>query len=91
MTTNVYSIFDKAAGTWFDVFCLPNNAVLFRKLQDEVARPDSQFRKHHADYDVFLVGAFDTREGMIEAFSHERVCGMSDLVDDQQKGGSDGV
>jgi len=61
----LYSLKDVKAGTFGNPLTFINRAVAIRSLSEAAQQSDSMLRKHGNDYQLFLIGEFDTFSGKI--------------------------
>lgn len=72
------SIYDRIAHSYGAPSCEINAEVFKRKVKDLV-RNDERFFANAADYDLVVLGKFDTESGAIVFGGVDFVCGMQDL------------
>lgn len=77
MRTQMYSVHDTIAGTFFNPFTMHNDQVAARWFRDELGEPTSNLSRHPADFDLVLLGDFDQETGQIRPESDPRIvmCG----------------
>ena len=67
MRKELYAIFDKAAETFTDPAPFINEALAKRAFSDLVAG-DGVYNAHPHDFDFYLVGYYDVRNGRMLSF-----------------------
>lgn len=77
---NIYAIYDKVAGAYFQLSLWKNDALYKRSLMALAndPNPDNLFSHHAADYQLFCLGQMDEKSGVIIPESRF-VCNASDL------------
>lgn len=68
----LYSTRDRAAALFSPPFTAPHNGVAIRAFTDAVndSRRDSDISKHPDDFDLYLVGEFDSATGDVKLLKH---------------------
>lgn len=66
MKTQIFSVYDSAAGRYLEPFFAPTPDVAIRGFREAANRPDHQFQKFPADYTLFQIGEYDAESGHIE-------------------------
>jgi hypothetical protein len=74
---NIYSVRDSKAKAFHKPFFLQNDEVMKRELGNLASDPNSLLGKNSEDYDVYLIGEFDERDGTINAIVPEHVISMT--------------
>lgn len=76
---NIYSVRDSKAQAFHKPFLLQNDAVMKRAMKNLATDPESDLCKNSEDYDVYLIGEFDERDGTINAIVPEHVISLTML------------
>lgn len=85
----MYSVYDKAAGSFNIPFFQLNDRVAIRSFMDLVRDERSQVSKHPEDYDLWCLGSFDDASGLIsvkftqndeQVDYHRRLCSGLDFI-----------
>lgn len=66
MDTIVVALLDVKLGRFNSPLFFPNRAVAARSIKDAVTAPDSDFAKHPEDYQFFIIGQYDTTNGLLD-------------------------
>jgi hypothetical protein len=66
MIVSLFSVKDKVSDTFGKILEQNNNAEAMRSFSDIVKNPESVISKHPQDYDLYLVGTFDTSSGITD-------------------------
>lgn len=71
----VFAVRDRATDQFGNPMFLVSQGQAIRSFSDEVNRrePDNQLNKHPDDYDLYLLGTFDTGTGVFVTKSPEMV------------------
>lgn len=75
----LFSVFDRAAETYHPPFGVPAVGVALRDFADQVNNKESPIASHPEDFELWLIGTLDDREGVIEPL-HERKAVAKDFV-----------
>lgn len=78
MQYELYSIYDRVAGTYGAPSLETNEGVFKRKIKD-LLRNDERFYANAGDYDLYLVGKFDVFKGTFVDCEPTFVGRMEDL------------
>lgn len=65
MITKMVAVFDRAVEAYGQPFFVKTVGEAVRSFIDEVNRDGSTFKKHPADYNLYLVGEFDDSTGAV--------------------------
>lgn len=65
METNVFTVYDSAAGLYLEPFHAPSIEFAVRGFREAVNKPDHQFNKFPEDYTLFHIGTFDPQSGVL--------------------------
>lgn len=63
MILNVYSVYDKKAQCYLDIFYRNHDGEALRSFSDRVSESNSLYAKHPEDYSLFKLGQIDTTSG----------------------------
>lgn len=73
MKSEIFSVYDAAAGAFLQPFFAPSLGSALRSLTDAVNDPKHEFSKHAGDYTLFKFGSFDDNSGLFETQPPEQV------------------
>lgn len=62
----VVSVRDRAADAFMNPFVVPSLGMAIRSFSDEVNNPQGQMFAHPDDYDLYVLGMFDSDSGKFE-------------------------
>lgn len=62
----VVSVRDRAIDAFMNPFVAPAIGAAERSFRDEVNRPESPMYSHPEDYDLYLLGQFDSDKGVFD-------------------------
>ena len=65
-TVFVVAVRDRAIDAYMNPFCAPAVGAAERSFRDEVNRPESPMFAHPEDYDLYLLGKFDSDRGLFD-------------------------
>lgn len=65
MMTELFSVFDTAAGRFMDPICAPTIEFAIRGFRQAVSTPKHQFNLYPEDYVMYHVGSFDGELGVV--------------------------
>lgn len=70
----LFSVYDRAAESFAPPFLCPHNGIAIRGFQDAINdnRRESDISKHPDDFDLYVVGQFDSSTGRIEPIKPEK-------------------
>lgn len=66
MKYSAYSFYDHAAQVYSQPLHLTNDAVAIRVFASNINDPDSQMSGHSEQFDLYLIGSFDDKTGVID-------------------------
>lgn len=72
------SIYDRIAHNYGAPSCEVNKEVFMRKVKD-LLRNDERFYANAADYELHIIGSFDSITGVIVPSQPDFICSMEDL------------
>jgi len=78
----LYAIKDVKSDSFDRPIAVPALGVLIRELTTHVNNPQSQYGMYSRDFQLYRVGSFDQREGIIAPHGHgypEFICGLETL------------
>lgn len=75
MINLLFTIYDTKANLHEMPFCAPTESAGERMFADAVADPSSRVGRHPEDYQLSVLGAFDTDSGTITVFDDRKVLG----------------
>lgn len=82
MITQLFSVYDSKAKTFFKPFHCQNANVAERTFRTVVNDKTTEISKHPADYTLFFIGYFDDETGAVEPCSVHTNLGLgSQYVD----------
>lgn len=61
----IVAVHDAALACFLNPFVVPHIGGAIRSFMDEAKNPESPVHKHPEDYDLYLIGDYDTDTGMI--------------------------
>lgn len=61
----IVAVKDRALDAYMTPFFVPAIGLAIRSFQDEINRADSPMHAHPEDYDLYHLGSFDERDGML--------------------------
>ena len=67
MKTELFCVYDSAAGRFLDPFPAPTVEFAIRQFRQVVNTPDHQFNQFPDDYTLFHVATFDWEKGTVGA------------------------
>ena len=65
MDLNLYAIYDKKAQEFGNPFTDTNDWLAIRRLNTEIKNPQSVIIQHSADFALYRIGKYDTKNGLI--------------------------
>lgn len=65
MIMQLFAVYDKRAGEYSPPQCYPTYGVAERAFSDAINAPDSHLNKHPEDYNLQLLGTYETEKGVI--------------------------
>lgn len=65
MISNLFCVYDLAAGMYLDPFVAPSIEFAIRSFREAANDPDHQFSRFPEDYTLFHIGEFDGETGII--------------------------
>jgi len=66
MKLSLIAIYDKRAGEYTPPQAVPTLGVAERQFMDAVNNPESHLHKHPEDYNMQLIGEYDSETGIIK-------------------------
>lgn len=76
----IYAIHDRAIEAYGQPFFVKSQGQALRSFRDECENRESQFNKHPADYDLYLIGDYNDETGIITPQQPERVARATDYT-----------
>lgn len=80
MNTELFAIFDTAAGIFIDPFCAPTLEFALRGFREACETDGHQFRKFPEDYALYHIGSFDVTLGELLPIVTTKVAIASNFV-----------
>lgn len=77
---NIYAIKDAKLGAYENLMTIKTDGVAIRLFGQEANNPQSTLNKHPADYDLYRIGRWDDRTGMLHPQEPELVIRAIQLI-----------
>jgi len=78
LNLKLFSVYDRKAGTYGQVFSLQTRGVAMRTFQTWVQDPNSFFAKFPDDFELYEIGEFDVQTGDMISIKPDFVVRASD-------------
>lgn len=79
MKHQMYTVYDKAVGSYLPPFYVRAKGEALRSFTASVQQPDHQFAKFSADYVLFFLGEFDDNSGTFIAVEPQRIISAQEV------------
>jgi hypothetical protein len=87
MRLSIYSIYDKTAQAYIQPFYMHNNGLAIRAFQDNVNdnSGNNNINKHPNQFDLYKLGTYDDKTGVIESHSPEVIAHGPELLNPSEE------
>lgn len=86
MKFKAFSIFDTGAESYNTPMFVGANGQATRSFADQCNDPESLLNRHHNDFELFLLGEFDSRTGLLTPLSRPQSFGKAaDFINHEEK------
>lgn len=78
----LFTIFDTKSGTYRDPILVPDQAAVIRALSTNFFNPANQYDQyvtHAEDFQLFKIGSFDRKTGLVSSYQPEHILNLHDL------------
>lgn len=69
----LFTLHDKAIGTYSNPVAIPSNRDAIESLRASVADPNSAHSKHAPDFTLYCIGEFDQFTGVIKTYAEKEL------------------
>lgn len=80
MRFEIIAVRDRAINSFGSPFFVPAVGHALRSFSNEINREDSEFGKNPEDYDLYLIGSYDSDSGDLVAQKPEMIAIGKDMV-----------
>ncbi len=84
MKTQIYAIFDQAAGIYQKPFFGLSDGEVKRSFMDVATAADHPIAKHPEDYTLYRLGNFDDNTGLVQNEENESLCTAQEIISQAQ-------
>lgn len=79
MKTNIYSVYDSKAKSYFQPTFSTNHETMIRAIKDLVIQQGHQFCEHAEDFILFYLGTYDDSNAKIDLVEAESISRLLDI------------